>query len=277
MPSARYKCPFRPVEGDKIPLTCLGRRVLTMKAVDYYEFLQISPNAEEDTIHRVYRFLAARFHPDNPVSGDVGKFSMLTAAYSVLSDPAKRAAYDATRTASSPRVTPLSQSVDFMDSLEGEKNRRLAVLAVLYYRRRTSPFAPEVPLAEVETRLGFPREYLDFTTWYLQRKGYITKADNSDFTLTVQGVDFVETQRAEIPILDRLLTKGAEQVERVVMESNGHFPEAESLQQDGNHSERWSGARDRRTGQPDLRANPVERRVGTRKRKGSAADSPANP
>jgi curved DNA-binding protein CbpA len=36
------------------------------EAVDYYEFLQISPNADADTIHRVYRFLAARLHPDNP-------------------------------------------------------------------------------------------------------------------------------------------------------------------------------------------------------------------
>jgi curved DNA-binding protein len=34
-------------------------------AHDYYEFLQISPNADAETIHRVYRFLAARLHPDN--------------------------------------------------------------------------------------------------------------------------------------------------------------------------------------------------------------------
>ena len=34
-----------------------------MKIPDYYEFLQISPNAEQATIHRVYRFLAGRFHP----------------------------------------------------------------------------------------------------------------------------------------------------------------------------------------------------------------------
>ena len=37
---------------------------------DYYEFLQISPNAEPETIHRVYRFLAGRYHPDNPDTGD---------------------------------------------------------------------------------------------------------------------------------------------------------------------------------------------------------------
>ena len=47
--------------------------------------------------------------------------------------------------------------------------------------------------------MGFPREYLDFTTWYLVKKGYITGADNSDFTLTAEGVDFVETQRGSLP------------------------------------------------------------------------------
>jgi curved DNA-binding protein CbpA len=32
---------------------------------DYYEILQISPTAEPETVHRVYRLLAQRCHPDN--------------------------------------------------------------------------------------------------------------------------------------------------------------------------------------------------------------------
>ena len=54
--------------------------------VDYYEFLQISPNADLETIHRVYRFLAARLHPDNPGSGDSEQFRLLKAAHDVLSE-----------------------------------------------------------------------------------------------------------------------------------------------------------------------------------------------
>jgi curved DNA-binding protein CbpA len=179
-----------------------------MKKVDYYEFLQISPNADQDTIHRVYRFLAARFHPDNPQSGNADTFSTLTAAYDVLSDPGRRAEYDAACARELQHVIPLSSEIDFMDNLEGETNRRLAVLAVLYYRRRTNPQSPEVALTEIESRMGFPRDYLDFTTWYLLRKNFITRADNSDFTLTAQGVDFVETQRVNIPVLNKLLTSG---------------------------------------------------------------------
>ncbi len=96
-----------------------------------------------------------------------------------------------------------------MDELEGELNRRLAVLAVLYYRRRTNPTFPEVNLQEIEERMGFPRDYLDFTLWYLQRKGYVSKADNAQYTLTVDGVDFVETQRTNMPTLNKLLTSGS--------------------------------------------------------------------
>ena len=58
--------------------------------------------------------------------------------------------------------------------------------------------------------MGVPRDYLEFTTWYLQNKGYITRADNADFKLTVEGVDFVESQRVNIPILNKLLTSGTE-------------------------------------------------------------------
>ena len=180
-----------------------------MAISDYYEFLQISPNADPDTIHRVYRFLAFRLHPDNPTTGDPEKFFLLKQAYDALSDPERRAAYDAACQNDAPQPVPLSTTIDFMDSMEGELNRRLAVLAVLYMQRRTNPHNPEVGLHEVEKRMGFPRDYLDFTTWYLRSKGYITRADNSDFCLTAEGVDFVESKRVHIPILNKLLTTGS--------------------------------------------------------------------
>ncbi len=179
-----------------------------MEVQDYYEFLQISPSAEADTINRVYRFLAARFHPDNQATGDAEKFFQLTQAYEVLSNPERRAAYDAMRQAS--QSAPLSTCIDFMDNMKGELNRRLAMLAVLYFQRRTNPYAPEVSLRDIERRLGFPRDYLEFTAWYLRTKEYIDRADNSDFTITAEGVDFVETQRANIPVLDKLLTAASE-------------------------------------------------------------------
>ena len=187
------------------------------KNIDYYEFLQISRNADPDTIHRVYRFLAARFHPDNPETANPEKFMLLQEAWNVLSDPKRRAEYDAAGKDEPPQPVPLSTSVDFMDDIEGELNRRLAVLALLYIQRRINPYKPEVSVAAVEKCMGFPRDYLQFTSWYLQNKKYVTRADNSDLTLTVLGVDYVESNRANIPVLDKLLSSstGPSIVERV--------------------------------------------------------------
>jgi curved DNA-binding protein CbpA len=180
-----------------------------LKQPDYYEFLQISPNAEPSTIQRVFKFLAARFHPDNPESGDPEKFALLKEAYDVLSDSALRAQYDATRDKEAVEAIPIPDTMDFLDSIDGELNRRMAVLAVLYKRRRTNSTKPEVSLNEIESLMNFPRDYLDFTVWYLMKKEFITRADNSALTLTAEGVDFVEEQRANMPNLSKLLTSGA--------------------------------------------------------------------
>jgi curved DNA-binding protein CbpA len=235
-----------------------------MSQIDYYEFLQISPNADQDTIHRVYRFLAARYHPDNPQSGSVEKFATLKLAYEVLSNSVKRAEYDLACLKDVAKKVPLSTTIDFMDNMDGETNRRLAVLAVLYFKRRTNPQNPEVTLLEIESRMGFPRDYLDFTTWYLQKKGYITRADNSDFTLTAPGVDFVETQRAHIPVLNKLLTNGADAPadDAARKQTAGLFPTnlmvlpersvvAERRQ---NRTDRRASPRDRRATAADLRS-----------------------
>ncbi|MFN9975214.1 MAG: DnaJ domain-containing protein, partial [Phycisphaerae bacterium] len=59
----------------------------------------MNPKADFDTIHRVYRMLAQRYHPDHKESGDPDKFRRVIEAYRVLSDLEKRAAYDVKRAA----------------------------------------------------------------------------------------------------------------------------------------------------------------------------------
>ena len=193
---------------------------------DYYEFLEISPQATQETIHRVYRFLASRYHPDRAATGNLDKFTQLTAAYTVLSDPARRSEYNTQRAMRQATFqNPMSATIDFMDQVEGDLNRRLAVLAILYYRRRMYPANPEVDLAEIEQRMGFPRDYLEFTVWYLTKKRYVIKADNAELTLSVEGVDFIETQRTSIPMLERLLTTGTQSAGNDV---RGHLPTSEA-------------------------------------------------
>lgn len=63
---------------------------------DYYEVLGIGRSASLEEIKRSYRRLARQYHPDvNSDPGAEEKFKELGEAYQVLSDPEKRAAYDA--------------------------------------------------------------------------------------------------------------------------------------------------------------------------------------
>lgn len=176
--------------------------------VNHYEFLQISPNAQAETIQRVYHFLAARYHPDNPETGDPERFILLSQAYEVLSNPERRAGYDATLQENEMRPSALFDAVDFLDGVEGEFNRRLAVLALLYRKCRANIHNPQVSLLDLETQMGFPREYLDFTLWYLRSKKYLQQENGAEFSLTCLGVDYVEESFTKLPLLHKLLNAG---------------------------------------------------------------------
>jgi hypothetical protein len=67
--------------------------------LDCYEVMQLSPNADAETISRVYRLLAFRYHPDNAKTGNSEMFLQLSEAHQILSDPQKRASYDMSRPA----------------------------------------------------------------------------------------------------------------------------------------------------------------------------------
>jgi curved DNA-binding protein CbpA len=177
-------------------------------ALDYYEILQLSPLAEMETLHRVYRIMAARFHPDNPDSGDPERFLLLSEAYRILSDPAQRAEYDRLKGTESRRALPLFQERVFVDEREGEKNRRLGVLCLLYTQRRRNPEQPSIGLMDLEELMSIPREYLEFTLWYLKQKKYVEMGQGADFSLTAEGVDFIEEHTPARDLLMRLLAAG---------------------------------------------------------------------
>lgn len=177
--------------------------------LDFYEILQLSPKADMETIHRVYRIMAARFHPDNPESGNQERFLLLSQAYRVLSDPTRRARYDQLRGEDRPRPLPLFQARAYIDEKEGEINRRLGVLCLLYAQRRRVPDRPSIGLIELEGLMAIPREYLEFTLWYLKQKKYLEMDECANYTLTATGVDFVEEHGTAQDLLVRLLTSGA--------------------------------------------------------------------
>jgi hypothetical protein len=68
------------------------------RRINLYEVLQISVKACPEVVQAAYRALARSYHPDvNPSEDAARQMRQLNAAYGVLSDPARRAKYDAMR------------------------------------------------------------------------------------------------------------------------------------------------------------------------------------
>src|ERR1044071_1520775 len=129
---------------------------------DYYEVLQVSDAAEPETINRVYRMLAQRYHPDNRESGNEDRFREITDAYTVLSNPEKRAQYAATnQQRRKDRWRIISEGPESENNFEMEQVVRLTVLEALYTKRRVEPSNPGIFLLELEKLIGRPREHLD--------------------------------------------------------------------------------------------------------------------
>ena len=160
--------------------------------IDYYELLQVSDNAEPDTISRVYRSLAQRYHPDNRETGNEERFREITEAYQVLSNPEKRAGYDATnQKRKKERWRVVSSGADSENNFELEQVVRLTVLEALYTQRRLNTNNPGIYLLELQRMLGRPREHLEFTIWFLSQKKLIN-TDDSRLYLTAEGAEFLE-------------------------------------------------------------------------------------
>jgi hypothetical protein len=163
---------------------------------DYYEALQISPNADPDMIHRVYRLLAQRYHPDNAETGDEKIFRALTEAYRVLSDAEKRAAYDVSLQSQRRLRWRIFDQRQAAIGKAAEKSKRKGILDLLYTKRCNEPEKPAMTLHEIEDLLGCPREQLEFSIWYLKENGLIARQDNGRVAVTAKGVDWAEQEEA---------------------------------------------------------------------------------
>ena len=114
--------------------------------LDCYETLQISPHADPDTIHRVFRLLAQRYHPDNQDTGDAARFRKLHDPYTTLRDPEKRAQYDTNYGGVAAGAVEVRQSAGppAENDFEMEKELRCTLLEILYSRRRVGSGEPRV-------------------------------------------------------------------------------------------------------------------------------------
>jgi curved DNA-binding protein CbpA len=179
--------------------------------IDYYETLQVGQNADLETIERVFRLLAKRYHPDNSESGDNERFREVHDAFEVLADPKIRAEYDVQYD----RNKSLQWKIFEQSSAIGgqEEDRRIfrGVLALLYAARRKNPRAGGLGAVDLERMLGVPREHLEFPNWYLKKKGWIEVLDSGQFAITVEGIDKISADDLSVPD-NRLLSEPPEEV-----------------------------------------------------------------
>jgi curved DNA-binding protein CbpA len=161
---------------------------------DHYEVLQLSPNADTETIHRVFRLMAQRYHPDNCDTGNTELFRSVKEAYEVLSNPQQRASYDAQLGDRRQIRFKIFQTWQSSRGVEAEKRKRHGILALLYGKRQTEPRQPSISLHELEDMLGCPKEHLEFSLWFLKENKRIIRSDNNHFTITCEGVVAVEAE-----------------------------------------------------------------------------------
>jgi curved DNA-binding protein len=157
---------------------------------DFYEILQVSQNADFETIERVFRMLAKRYHPDNTRTGNESKFRALVEAYRTLSDPEQRAAYDAANEGMrGDRWKSFYQPPSPSNGFEADLKLRHGILSIVYTARRQNALRPGVGIVLFENLLGCPREAMEFHLWYLKEKGFIQRTDTGEFAITAAGVD----------------------------------------------------------------------------------------
>lgn len=167
---------------------------------DHYEVLQVSPRADQDTIERVFRHLAKRFHPDNAETGNAERFSQIVEAYRVLSDPEVRASFDAKYTDQQQERWQLFDQAASVSNVESDRRIRLGLLTVLYQARRRDVDRPGLGTLELERILDCPQDHMKFHVWYMKEQGWVERLDNGTLAITADGVDHLAEQ--ELPWAD---------------------------------------------------------------------------
>lgn len=171
--------------------------------VDFYELLQLSPNADQAAIHVMHYHLTEKYHPDNRETGDPQKHRAILQAYKVLSSPESRTQYDAEyrhHKQSEPKSTQQQSSLGGSQSeggIEVERAKRQGILFLLYQRRVNDMTKPNMNVRDFEAMLGCTKESLEFTLWYLKENDCLRPGDNGTYSISSKGVEFYERTAME--------------------------------------------------------------------------------
>lgn len=175
--------------------------------VDFYETLEVRPNAKPAAIERRFRSLARRYHPDNQATGNRDKFDAIIEAHETLRDLARRARYHEDHNTRLPPLVepfeddeaaaePVSEDEDrdealFFDNLGIDRDISIQnnLLMMLYLKRRRTPREPGIGNGELERLSGCPLDQLEFHIWYLKAKGWVVTGEDGLLAISIAGVD----------------------------------------------------------------------------------------
>lgn len=174
------------------------------KFQDHYAVLGVGRKASTEEIHRAYAALAAKYNPRNGSAPDREKFDAVTLAYETLSNPESRHAFDSLLPKEEEGPPVFSPRL-FFDAVAGEADRRMAILCILYDRRRTNPGSPGMPVRLIEAMVNFPADAMFFALWYLKQRGWVALDDKSCPMITADGMDEVERHLPAPEKVTRLL------------------------------------------------------------------------
>jgi hypothetical protein len=164
--------------------------------VDYYELLQVSPNADSETIERVFRHLAKKYHPDKDDSANKDLFLKIIDAHKILSEPQARAKYDSTYQEYWNQKWRIASMASESSTLKDDKVIRERLLSMLYVQRRSHMKNPGVGENEMARLLNTPTELVEFHIWYLKAKGWVECLETGHLAITALGVDEAEQHRS---------------------------------------------------------------------------------
>jgi curved DNA-binding protein CbpA len=173
--------------------------------VDYYDLLQLSPNADDDTIHRVFRHLAKKCHPDAKEGADPDRFRQLALAHAILTDPETRAAYDAKYQEHWNKRWGVAAEASDGSAFTDDRETREKLLSLLYVQRRRDMRSPGLGEYEMARLLQVPVELVEFHIWYLREKGWVQRIETGQLAISANGVDSIEMSRLRLPA-ERLLS-----------------------------------------------------------------------
>jgi curved DNA-binding protein len=194
--------------------------------IDYYDLMQISPNADEETIQQIFRHLAKKWHPDHKQS-DSERFKLLVEAHKTLMNPERRAAYDLKYQRFWDAKWNLAGDASDSRAIASDSEVREGLLSLYYVQRRNKMNEPGLGEMEVARLMRIPIHLIEFHIWYLKEKGWIQRLENGQFALTALGVDQVEKSRLRLSS-DRLLAAHNSEPEKEEWERDrepiGSFP-----------------------------------------------------